>query len=330
MYSNICLNHALPIMKHWLEEIYTLPVTRPLIRCIMQGLELVMRHNIMKFGDSYFLQLIRTAMGTSVAVIFANLYFGWHEKENLLPKYRDNLKRILFHARFIDDVFFIWIGDTDTSWEELIQDYNNFGILKWDVTRPKLAVNFLDLELTIENGRITSKTFQKPNNPYLYIPPHSAHAPGMINGIIFSLLQTYHRQNSKYADFLKFSKLLFKRHIMQGWDYNVLKNVFTSALKKLTKPNQIPIPIAPGPTSITNTEKQLFFHMEFHPGDITRNQVRKIYSEECQDVLEAEIGTEQFTLAYSRPKTIGNIIAKAKLFEVNGREVSTFLTGELN
>ena len=58
--------------------------------------------------------------------------------------------------------------------------------------------------------------------------------------------------------------------------------------------------------------------------------MRQIYSEECQDVLEAEIGTEQFTLAYSRPKTIGNIIAKAKLFEVNGREVSKFLTGELN
>eukprot|EP00804_Cyclotella_cryptica_P006261 CCRYP_010110-RA/>CCRYP_010110-RA protein AED:0.23 eAED:0.23 QI:0/-1/0/1/-1/0/1/0/108 len=101
MYSIICLDHAMQVMKHWLEHTYQAPITRPLNCAILQGLELVMHHNIMKFSDSYFLQLIGTAMDTSVAVVFANLYFGWHEKVTLLPKYRDNLKRILFHARFI-------------------------------------------------------------------------------------------------------------------------------------------------------------------------------------------------------------------------------------
>eukprot|EP00804_Cyclotella_cryptica_P027887 CCRYP_003803-RB/>CCRYP_003803-RB protein AED:0.26 eAED:0.26 QI:0/-1/0/1/-1/0/1/0/169 len=169
MYSNICLDHAMQVMKHWLEHVYRAPITRPLNQAILQGLELMMRHNIMKFGDSYFLQLIGTAMGTSVAVVFANLYFGWHEKVTLLPKYRDALQRILFHARFIDDVFFIWTGEMDSTWESLIQDYNNYGVLKWDITNPKTAVNFLDLTITIKNDRLTTKTFQKPNNPYLYI-----------------------------------------------------------------------------------------------------------------------------------------------------------------
>ncbi|KAL7474094.1 hypothetical protein ACHAW6_000087 [Cyclotella cf. meneghiniana] len=122
MYSNICIDHSLSVMKHWLEATYTRPITQPLIQAIHQGLKLVMRHNIMKLGDSYLLQLIRTAMGTSVAVAYTNLYFGWHEKETLLPKYHDHLKWIFFHARFIDDVFFIWIGDTDTIGRELIQD----------------------------------------------------------------------------------------------------------------------------------------------------------------------------------------------------------------
>ncbi len=70
--------------------------------------------------------------------------------------------------------------------------------------------------------------------------------------------------------------------------------------------------------------------MEFHPKDIPHHQVRKIYSEECENIFKAEIGIEQFTMAYSRPKTIGNIVAKAKLSEVDGREVSKFITGELN
>eukprot|EP00804_Cyclotella_cryptica_P019064 CCRYP_014483-RA/>CCRYP_014483-RA protein AED:0.27 eAED:0.27 QI:0/-1/0/1/-1/0/1/0/90 len=80
MYSNICLDHAMQVMKHWLEQTYRAPITRPLNHAILQGLELVMHCNIMKFGDSFFLQLIGTAMGTSVAVLFVNLYFGWHEK----------------------------------------------------------------------------------------------------------------------------------------------------------------------------------------------------------------------------------------------------------
>ncbi len=79
----------------------------------MDALELVMRNNIMAFGDTNFLQLIGTAMGTPVAVMFANLYFGFREKNTIIPKYQQNLKRLLKHFRFIDDVFGIWLGQTD-------------------------------------------------------------------------------------------------------------------------------------------------------------------------------------------------------------------------
>ncbi len=77
MYSNIDLDHAMKIMQLWLET-YVPPASESILptQAIIDALELVMRHNIMQFGDSYFLQLIGTATGTSVAVIFANLYFG--------------------------------------------------------------------------------------------------------------------------------------------------------------------------------------------------------------------------------------------------------------
>ncbi len=100
--------------------------------------------------------------------------------------------------------------------------------------------------------------------------------------------------------------------------------------KKLTESNQVPTQIASGPASITGPAQCLFFHMEFHPGDITQKQVRHLYSKECEDILKAEIGIEQFTLAYSCPKPIGNIVTKAILFEVPCREVSKFLMGELS
>ncbi len=47
-------------------------------------------------------------------------------------------------------------------------------------------------------------------------------------------------------------------------------------------------------------------------------------------ILRAEIGIEQFTMAYSHPRTIGNVIAKAKLLETDGKVVSKYFMGELD
>ncbi|KAL7478179.1 hypothetical protein ACHAW6_003955 [Cyclotella cf. meneghiniana] len=63
----------------------------------------------MKFGDTFFLQKIGTAMGTSCAVIFANLYYAWHEKPSSYQS--------------------ICIGNEE-EFEHYIQDLNTFGILK--------------------------------------------------------------------------------------------------------------------------------------------------------------------------------------------------------
>ena len=77
MYSNIDLNlnHRFAIMQLWLEsleleESHSIPT-----KTILNALELVMRNNIMTLGDTCFLQLIGTAMGTSIAMMFANLNF---------------------------------------------------------------------------------------------------------------------------------------------------------------------------------------------------------------------------------------------------------------
>ena len=106
---------------------------------------------------------------------------------------------------------------------------------------------------------------------------------------------------------------------MQGWDPIVIKEIFDSALKKLFQSNQVPNPTATGPVPSLMPQQHLFML----PSD-------KDILQQMQKYLQAEIHIKQFTLAYSRPKTIRNIIAKAKMFEVNGREVSKFVTGELN
>ena len=66
-----------------------------------------------------------------------------------------------------------------------------------------------------------------------------------------------------------------------------------------------------------------------HPGDIPRREVRQAYSDTCEEVLRDECEIEQFTIAYSKAKTIGSVIAKAQLHQAEGHEVTKFITGEL-
>ena len=211
-----------------------------------------------------------------------------------------------------------------------------FGFLKWEFNEPASSVDFLDLTITIKNGKIVTKTYQKPNNAYQYIPPHSAHPSGLINGVIYSLLRTYWRQNTKFSDFVKFSKLLFQRHLNQGWDQAVLKQVFCTALNRLNTEVRPEAPLPPGIYDVEDPidneidfEKRLFFHMQFHPSDVPNKVVRKLYEEICQDVFHEHAGIEQFTICYSRAKSLGSVIAQARLHQKEGYEVSKYIAGEL-
>ena len=58
------------------------------------------------------MQLIGTSMGTSAAVMWVTMYYGYHETIVLLPKYGANL---LYFKRFIDDIIGIWLVDDDST-----------------------------------------------------------------------------------------------------------------------------------------------------------------------------------------------------------------------
>jgi hypothetical protein len=76
MYSNIDTPHGLDVIAKWL-RLYKadLPSNFP-SDMLNAALSLVMSNNILQFGDTYWRQLRGTAMGTSTAVNYANLYVG--------------------------------------------------------------------------------------------------------------------------------------------------------------------------------------------------------------------------------------------------------------
>jgi hypothetical protein len=104
MYNNIDTEHAILVITWWLKDLDSknlLPENFPL-EAVIEAMTIIMRNNIFEWGDMFFLQLLGTAMGTSSAVMWATLYYAYHEVHTLIPKHGHNL---LYFKRFIDDIF---------------------------------------------------------------------------------------------------------------------------------------------------------------------------------------------------------------------------------
>ena len=119
---------------------------------------------------------------------------------------------------------------------------DQFGLLRWTHLPLSNKVHFLDLTITIDfaNKKFLFKTFQnisKPPNLYLYLPPNSAHPPGMLKSLIFGLIRKYNLQNTHAEDFSSIKNKLFSRLIARGHKHNDILPIFDEAITNLTKTN---------------------------------------------------------------------------------------------
>ena len=85
MYANIPTDHALTVIKLWLDlHKNDLPKKFPVTK-ILLGLKIIMTQNVFMYGNSFYRQKNGTAMGTSCACAYATIYYSYHEETQLLP-----------------------------------------------------------------------------------------------------------------------------------------------------------------------------------------------------------------------------------------------------
>jgi hypothetical protein len=130
----------------------------------IQLLTIVMNNNVFQFDDCWFHQQNGTAMGMSVACVYATIYYSYHEETTLLPKYNSSLH---FYRRFINDVLAIWIPPENRpieTWTAFKTDLS-FGLLRWETEDLSTSVNFLDLTISFTpTNSLTTLKFQKTMN----------------------------------------------------------------------------------------------------------------------------------------------------------------------
>ena len=126
-----------------------------LSKFLLRLIYLVLKCNTLSFGSRFFHQIKGTAMGTPMAVNFANLFMIKFESEMLRDFEAANGIRPALWLRYIDDIFFIWTED-DSSLKrfiEFVRTYSKSKQMKSDITfnivQNKSSVVFLDTRVKL-------------------------------------------------------------------------------------------------------------------------------------------------------------------------------------
>lgn len=314
MYTNINSEDGIRVISEWI-RIYQddLPENFP-SELFIDVLKIVMENNIFQFDDTYWLQRQGTAMGTSCACTYATLYWGFYERLYILPKWQHALP---FLRRFIDDKFGIWHG-TNTEWENFKTDLNNCCNLRWTTEEPTDEVTFLDLTIYIgKDQRLKTRTFQKPTNLHLYIPPTSAHPPGVLKSIIYGNLRRYWLQNNSTQDYIAIVKQFADRLIARGHNQDTIKGLFKSSARTISQQQDRREDVK----TTSDNKDTLYLHREWHPRDIARSKLRQFY----ESTLRGHDGFNQLRIAYSRPRNLRDSLMKTQLSEPPGSNISDMI-----
>ena len=95
-----------------------------------------------------------------------------------------------------------------------MQDY--YG-LEWIFEEGSKKVNYMDMTILIHEGRIVTSLYEKAINLYLYIPPHSAHPPGVLTGLVSGNILRIHSLCSKQDDINRRTKQFYARLLVRRY-----------------------------------------------------------------------------------------------------------------
>ena len=171
MFPSIDNRRGMETIRKKLEEEEDFPVPTDLI---IEAIEIILTNNNSTFNRENYIQMNGTATGAKNSCSYSDLALEPVDKEI----YRAQLtifKEILAYARFRDDCFLVWLGDKDLL-SRFVYFVNILDpSLKFTVEFGGMSIEFMDLLIKIENGKLTTSVYSKPTDGHLYLHYDSCH-----------------------------------------------------------------------------------------------------------------------------------------------------------
>ena len=227
-----------------LEEAAALPINS-LNELTVLLMRMVLQFNYVSFAGKTFRQVVGTAMGTSLAPDYANLFLAGYEG----PALKEFQKYLLYYGCFIDDTFAIIEGNLET----VLAFQKRFGELhpnmKMEWTQSWYSLPFLDVSVSLETASgvllrstkvaVVTRVFLKALNAYLYIPWKSCHSDTSKRSWVKGELIRYVRLSSKEEDFSKMVRLFSWRLRARGYPGKWLRSVFSGVSYAVERPKAL-------------------------------------------------------------------------------------------
>jgi len=208
-------------------------------------------------------------------------------------------------------------------WTQFQEDINQYHGLEWTFARRSTTVDFMDMTLVIQDNGIITDLFEKKMALYLYIPPHSAHSPGQLTGLvmgqvlrIFSLCsRTVDKQMHTYQELLVLVRCGYSHSdllpLLEKAATNseafIGKSEEDKAREKCQKDE--------------DSSKRIFLHLKYHPNDNDpkSSAIQKAFREsimhpkgdqpftELENERGHKIPLDRLTVCYSKHSNLGSL-----------------------
>lgn len=199
---------------------FPFPISEPQLK---QLLNLSLDYSFLEFENEFYYQHKGIQMGNSSSVSIANITAA----VELMNMTREE---IVFMGRFIDDILKI-IDVTDIvdidSW---LKQLFTHSFLKFTYEYSETNVNFLDLNISLENNEIVTKLYSKPMSKHEFLHFSSNHPSHIMKALPYSCGLRIIRSCSKLEDRIKELDLLMNKFKRRKYPTSKLTQVYDRLL----------------------------------------------------------------------------------------------------
>ena len=249
----------------------------------------VLTKNYFKFNEKIYHQIQGIAMGTRMALSYANLFM--HQLET-------NILRTLtlkpdYWYRFIDDIFMIWTHGPEEL-HHMMTILNHFHpTIKFTHTHDYNNIAFLDtLVCRDTDNKLYTKLYHKPTDNKHYLHFHSAHPRRQKESVPYGLLIRCRRICTKADDFNKEADKIINKLATRKYPMTLL----TKVREKVSRMNRSNL--LKGSTKKENSKVRLITH--YNPQNPEFRKILRKYEDILLLTRKQAITPEDIQVTFSR------------------------------
>lgn len=161
-------------------------------------------------------------MGSCFSPSLANLYMGWWEECRLYAANFPHRESLVWYGHYIDDLLLVWQAGTGElrEFHDHINKNDENLVFTMDYNTDK--INFLDVTLFSEEGKIHTSLYRKPTLGNGILRAESCHPKHVVKNLPIGEYVRAKRSCSRPEDFVRETRVIDQRLKQRGYETGLL------------------------------------------------------------------------------------------------------------